>query len=139
MARKKKEAPAPEPTSPVLSERLFHGTSRPFKVGDVILPRAQTGVPPNPGEFPLGEGVAAATPDVNMARAYARGAVDWTQRFAQHGIVEDASEAKPYVYEVQPVNPEEGQWVERKSRSGVFKEHVSPSGYQVVRNAWRMK
>lgn len=143
MARKKKTTFEIEgaTTPPEGDVRLFHGTSTPFGVGDVILPRSRTGAFKN--DLIGREDLAYATPDMEKAIGYAQSAANWMEDRAKRleGTPGEGTLPKPhpYVYEVQPIDPSQSAWVERQSRSGVFKEHVSPEGYQVIRNAWKMK
>ena len=110
-----------------INETLFHGTSRRFKVGDVVLPAQQTGVPQNWGvKSKNNPKVAYATDSMDSAQYYAR----------VSKLMNDHPTARSRVYEVEPVNPETAQWEEKKYRDGTLRQHTSPEGYKVVRRAW---
>lgn len=110
-----------------LNETLFHGTSRRFKAGDLILPPSQTGAQRNWGAKSKNDpNLAYATDSVEDARYY--GAVSM--------IGNKRSDARTRVYEVEPVNPETAGWTETKFRDGSLRQHTSPEGYRVVRRAY---
>lgn len=113
-----------------VNETLFHGTSRKFKVGDLILPPSQTGVRANWGAKSKNDpNLAYATDDLESAKYYAR---------VSSGLeeVRSSSPQRARVYQVEPVNPETAGWVETKFRDGSLRQHTSPEGYRVVRRAY---
>lgn len=110
-----------------INETLFHGTSRKFKAGDLILPPAQTGAQRNWGAKSKNDpNLAYATDNLQDARYY--GSVS--------KILNDRSDARTRVYEVEPVNPETAGWTETKFRGGSLRQHTSPEGYRVLRRAY---
>lgn len=110
-----------------INETLFHGTSRRFKVGDVVLPAQQTGATQNWGSKSKN----------NPKVAYATDSMDSAQYYASVSkLMNDHSTARSRVYQVEPVNPETAQWEEKKYRDGTLRQHTSPEGYKVVRRAW---
>ena len=118
------------PASEHINETLFHGTSRKFKTGDLILPPSQTGATRNWGAKSKNDpNLAYATDDIESAKYYARVA-------SSLGQTRSNSPQRSRVYQVEPVNPETAGWRETKFRDGSLRQHVSPEGYRVVRRAW---
>lgn len=115
------------PASEHINETLFHGTSRKFKTGDLILPPSQTGATRNWGAKSKNDpNLAYATDSMEDARYY--GAVS--------KIGNKRPDARTRVYQVEPVNPETAGWTETKFREGSLRQHTSPEGYRVVRRAY---
>lgn len=120
-----------------LNEILFHGTSRRFKAGDVILPPEKTGVAQNWGAKSKNDPKSVyATDDLPRARYYAN-----VSTFNNKGT--DPS-AQSRVYQVEPVNPQEARWQVKKFAGGAggsssTREHVSSEGYRVVKRVWIKK
>jgi hypothetical protein len=110
-----------------INENLFHGTSRKFKSGDLILPPSQSGATRNWG--------AKSKNDPNLAYA-----TDNLQDAKYYGSVSKITNRRPdartRVYEVEPVNPETAGWTETKFRDGSLRQHTSPDGYRVVRRVY---
>jgi len=110
-----------------VNETLFHGTSRRFKPGDVVLPASQTGSKQNWG--------AKSKNDPNLA--YATGELESAKYFSAVSALMDTSKAsRMRVYQVEPVNHDTATWQNKKFREGSIREHVSPEGYRVVKRAW---
>lgn len=110
-----------------LNEVLFHGTSRKFKVGDLILPPSQTGARQNWGAKSKNDpNLAYATDSIESARYY--GSVS--------KLFNKSPDARTRVYQVEPVNPETAGWTETKFRDGSLRQHTSSEGYRVVRRAY---
>lgn len=110
-----------------VNETLFHGTSRRFKAGELILPPSQTGATRNWG--------AKSKNDPNLA--YATDSMEDAQYYGSVSMIGNKrSDARTRVYQVEPVNPETAGWVETKFRGGSLRQHTSPEGYRVVRRAY---
>lgn len=110
-----------------VNETLFHGTSRRFKAGDLILPPSQSGATRNWG--------AKSKNDPNLA--YATDNLQDAQYYGSVSMIGNKrSDARTRVYQVEPVNPETAGWVETKFRDGSLRQHTSPEGYRVVRRAY---
>lgn len=113
-----------------LNEPLFHGTSRKFKAGDLILPAAQTGARQNWGAKSKNDpNLAYATDSLENAKFYGS---------ASH-LGNKHPDARTRVYQVEPVNPETAEWTETKFRDGSLRQHTSSEGYRVVRRAYVQK
>ena len=110
-----------------INESLFHGTSRKFKTGDLILPPAQTGAQRNWGAKSKNDpNLSYATDDLETAKYY--GSVS--------KIMDTSPDARTRVYQVEPVNPETAGWTETKFRDGSLRQHTSSEGYRVIRRAY---
>lgn len=110
-----------------VNETLFHGTSRRFKAGDLILPPSQTGATRNWGAKSKNDpNLAYATDNLQDAKYYGSVSMIGNKR----------SDARTRVYQVEPVNPETAGWTETKFRDGSLRQHTSPEGYRVVRRAY---
>lgn len=115
------------PASDHVNESLFHGTSRKFKTGDLILPPAQSGATRNWG--------AKSKNDPNLA--YATDSLENAKYYGSVSkLLNDRPDARTRVYEVEPVNPETAGWTDTKFRDGSLRQHTSSEGYRVVRRAY---
>lgn len=102
---------------------LYHGTTHPFEVGDVVLPAKTAGVESgwkvnDPEGTVVGKDVdehAFATPDLETARHFAG--------------INSGPNAKRHVFQVEPVDP-----TEPEIRQGIdFPEIRSKKGFKVIR------
>lgn len=98
-----------------LNPRLFHGTTHPFEVGDIVEPRSRNTLPR----------VAFASEDLSLARTYA-GIL--AERGVTGGGIRMGKTGPARVFEVAPVDPEENLTYHGHGK-GIY---VSRKGFRVI-------
>lgn len=112
------------------SSALFHGTTHPFEIGDVVLPASTTGVSShwlkilkeNPEE--MGTKVAQDVAE----RAHATRNYDAANWYAHVAAAETGKDTDANVYEVVPLDPKEAQ-----EGPHLREEVTSKKGFKVVK------
>jgi hypothetical protein len=101
---------------------LYHGTSHPFEIGDVITPPSKVGVKS------LWKGQEESVPSDVEHKVFAADDLEMASSYAHHAARE--VRGKPYVFQVEPADKNEHI---ETGQHGASVEHISKIGFKVLK------